>query len=438
MNLHYPRFLFNLFFVILVLAMTACDDNPEGSYSKRRDPVTEPNPEPTEPAILPVLKIDTGGRAINSKEVWMTGVSYELFSGEGALLTEGVTEIRGRGNTTWGMPKKPYNLRLGSDKALLGMSAHNRWALLANYSDKTLLRTEVAFNKLASIYDNFAWTPSSRFVDVYLNGRYDGVYQLTESIRASNNRVKFNRISSTKPNGGFLLEVCNRLEDEYNFTTRREVYVNCSSPDSNLDVKINGTNTTIFEKIKSYVQGVEDVLYSSNFTDPTTGWRKYLDTNSFVDYYLVNEIARNCDAQFWSSTYMFYDDAMGKLRMGPLWDFDISMGNIDYNDCFKTDGFYMSHAKWLRRLFEDPVFVAAVKARWKEKYRELNTIYKFIDDRAVYLDIAQSQNFERWPILKVKVWPNYKVPGSYAGEIKYLKDWLRGRIIWLDSAINAL
>ena len=425
------RFLFNLFFVILLLALTACDDNPPPPVISKREPV--------EPAVLPVLKIDTQGRNIDSKEIWMTGATYELFDGEGALLIDGETEIRGRGNTTWGMPKKPYNLRLASNQALLGMSAHNRWSLLANYADKTLLRTEITFSKLASIYDSFAWTPSSRFVELYLNGSYDGVYQLTESIRASNNRVKFNSISSTNPNGGFLLEVCNRLEDEYNFTTTHEGFFNCSSPDSNLDVLINGTNMSLFEKIRSYIQGVEDVLYNDNlFTNPTTGWQKYLEMNSFIDYYLVNEITRNCDAQFWSSTYMFYDDAIGKLRMGPLWDFDISMGNIYYNDCFKTDGFYIYYAKWINRLFKDPVFVAAVKARWNDKYRELITIYDFIDERADYLADAQAENFKRWDILKKYVWPNYKVPGSYAGEIRYLKRWLRERIIWLNSAINKL
>ena len=390
---------------------------------------------------LPVLIINTGGRPIDSRDVWMTGVSYELFDEAGALLTQGETEIRGRGHSTWSrddFPKKPYNLRLGSDKALLGMPSHNRWALLANYSDKTLLRTEVAFYKLASIFDNIPWTPSARQVDLYLNGEYRGVYQLTESVRASDNRVKFNRIRNTNPDGGFLLEICTRLEDEYHFTTARQVWVNCSSPDSNLDVLINGTSMTIFEKIMSYIQEAENVLYSSDFTDQSTGWQKYLEMDSFVDFYLINEVAKNNDAQFYSSVYMYYDDAIGKLRMGPIWDFDISMGNINYNSCDRTDGLYIYHAKWLRQLFRDPLFVAAVKARWIEKYDELSTIYQFIDERAAYLNTAQAANFEKWPTLNQKVWPNRVVTGSYAGEIEELKFWLSQRINWLDEELRTL
>jgi hypothetical protein len=135
---------------------------------------------------------------------------------------------------------------------------------------------------------------------------------------------------------------------------------------------------------------------------------------------------------------MYYDPIKDKLCMGPLWDFDISSGNINYNGNDNPHGFWIMGARWIIRLFEDPVFVSAVKQRWNEKRGELNTIFQFIDERAAFLDVAQAQNFRMWDILDIWVWPNAVVTGSYAGEIEYLKSWLTERINWLDEAINAL
>jgi len=385
---------------------------------------------------LPVIIINTSQEVVD-KVTWIPA-SYSIHDSNGILIIEGTTGIRGRGNSTWGMPKKPYNLNLDTATNFLGMPSHRRWSLLANYADKTLLRTDVAFNKLAKIFDNLAWTPRSQYVDLYLNDIYRGVYQLTESIRVDANRVNFNSISSANGTGGFLLEVDERMGDEFNFRSNQGVAFNCSSPDSNLNVLIAETSTTIFEKIKNYVQEAEDALYGNDFTNPVTGWQKYLDIDTFVDWYLINEITKNNDAIFFSSVYMYYDPTKEKLCMGPLWDFDISMGNINYNGSDNINGFWIKNAKWISRLFEDPVFVAAVKTRWNAKYSQLSGIYSFIDERAASLFMAQYQNFNKWLILDKQVWPNAVVMGSYTGEIAYLKSWLRTRIAWLNTELNKL
>jgi hypothetical protein len=337
------------------------------------------------------------------------------------------------------MPKRPYNLNLDTATGFLGMPAQRRWSLLANYSDKTLLRTDIAFNKLAAIYNNLAWTPRTQFIDVYLNGSYRGVYQLTESIRLDPNRVNINPvISDSNGNGGYLLEVCERLEDEFNFVSNNEVSFNCSSPDTNLDVEIDGTSITIFETIKTFVQEAEDALYGNDFANPSTGWQKYLDLDTFVDWYLISEITKNSDSIFYSSVYMYYDPAKGKLCMGPIWDFDLSMGNINYNNSEDPTGFRIKSAHWMYRLFRDPVFVSAVKQRWNENFAQLSEVFAYIDLRAEFLNTAQQQNFSKWLILDKYVWPNSRVTGSYAGEIAYLKSWLTTRITWLNTEINRL
>jgi hypothetical protein len=391
---------------------------------------------------LPVMKIDTQGIAITSKDDWFTNLnsgvpSYTIYDTSGEPVS-GSTDIKGRGNTTWGMPKKPYSLKLTTKAPLLGMPAHKRWNLLANYSDKTLLRTETAFKTGEILQDGLEWTPRSRHIQLYVNNEYQGVYQLVEAIKIDENRVNIKDISKKNPQRGYILEIDVREGEPFHFTTTKGVVFNCSDPDEDLDDLITDSDppTTLFEKIKADVQHVEDVLYSDGFADPGEGYRKYLDVDSFVDWYLVNEITKNNDALFFSSVYMYYDGE--KYCMGPVWDFDISPGNIDYNGNDNPEGFWIKGSLWIGRLFEDPAFVSQAQDRWNAKKDDFFALQQYIDERASYINSAQTQNFRRWNILGVYVWPNVVVPGSYQGEIDYLKSWLAARLAWIDAAINGL
>jgi hypothetical protein len=153
---------------------------------------------------------------------------------------------------------------------------------------------------------------------------------------------------------------------------------------------------------------------------------------------LVNEITKNNDAVFYSSVYMYYDPDKEKYCMGPIWDFDISLGNINYNDNSNPRNFWIQNSAWISRLFEDPDFVSQVASRWNEKKASVDQLSQFIDERAQYLSVAQNFNFKKWTILDKHVWPNAQVPGSYNGEISYLKEWLSTRIQWLDTEIPLL
>jgi hypothetical protein len=386
---------------------------------------------------LPVLKLDTSNREINSTVTWLEDVTYELYDQSGTLLSFGNLDIKGRGNSTWSMPKKPYSLKLADKTSLVGMPSHKRWALLANYADKTLLRTDAAF-KLGNIFDNLVWTPRAEYVDMYLNGEYRGVYQLTEQIKVDANRVSINKIKKSAPDDGYILEIDSRRGEEFNFTTTKGVVFCCSDPDEDLDEMIKGENRTLFEKIQEDVQNAENVLYSDDFRDSETGYQQYFDVNSFIDWYLVNEIVKNTDAVFYTSVYMYYDSVKQKYCMGPIWDFDISQGNINYNGCDNTEGFWIKNSVWISRLFEDTTFVGQVKARWSEKKAAVYGILHFIDEQAAYITTAANYNFQKWTILDKYVWPNAYVGNSYTAEIAYLKKWLSERINWLDIAINGL
>jgi len=382
---------------------------------------------------LPVLRITTdNGAPIVSKDVYITGQMSLVSNVAGAPAVNGGLQIRGRGNSTWDIhPKKPYRLKLTDKQSLLGMPSSKDWVLLANYSDKTLLRNAAALDLGARM--GFPWTPRYAFVEVYLNERYDGVYQLMENIKVTKDRVNIDELEAAdlgpdQITGGYLLEVDFR-EDGYTMHTAID----------DLPIVFQSPEEPAPEQetyIKGYINDFEAVLHSSTFADPVTGYAAYIDVDSFIRFYLVNEVFRNVDANMWSSCWM-YKPRAGKLFMGPLWDFDLAAGNANYADAFMTTGWHIRNAKWFSRLFEDPAFVARVKAAWNEiEADELPAMFQQITADAARLQQPQLNNFQRWPTLETWVWPNYQVPGSYAGEIGYLNSFLTARIAWMDQQIN--
>jgi len=363
------------------------------------------------------LQIDTTDAApIVSKEDYLTA-RFQLDADGSNAAMDVTTSIRGRGNTTWSLPKKPYRIKLAKSAGLLGMNSDKDWDLLANYSDKTLLRNSIAF--CMSRMMHMAWTPDSRMVELWLNGSYQGVYQLTEHVEDGSAKAD---IGTT----GVLLEIDARLDADYVFTSSLK-----SVPYTFQSDPINDQLNTV----PAYIGSFESALFSSSFTDPTLGYRPFLDTESLVDFYLVQELLRNNDA-FWSSTFLTRKDD-GPLVFGPLWDFDIAAGNVNYNGNDATDGWWVKTASpYLQQLFQDPVFAAHVAARWKFLSSRMPRIQQFIDRSATTLDAAQRRNFQTWDILNTAVWPNPEVAGSYSGEISYMKNWLDTRATWIDQALG--
>lgn len=381
---------------------------------------------------LPLLKITTDNLApIVSKDDYI-GAQMTLESnvpGEAAVV--GGLQIRGRGNSTWGMPKKPYRVKLTDKKPLLGMPSSRDWVLLANYSDKSLMRNALAMELGTAM--GMAWTPRWAFVEVYLNDRYDGVYLLMENIKVASGRVEIDELAEEDVGadvitGGYLLEVDFRQDGHTMFTAIDDLPIVFQDPEEPVPAQE--------AYMKGYLDEFETVLHSAGFADPVNGYSKYIDVDSFVRWYLVNELFRNVDANMWSSCWM-YKPRGEKLFMGPLWDFDLAAGNVDYNNAFLTAGWHIRDAKWFSRLFLDPVFRDRVRTMWNEiKADEIPAMLDAIRSRAATLQQAQLNNFHRWPILEMYVWPNNQVPGSYAGELDYLEDWLAARAGWMDAQFN--
>lgn len=381
---------------------------------------------------LPIVRIVTENEApIASKEDYVRATLTVDPNGTAEAALSVPLRIRGRGNTTWSMPKKPYKLKLDNKASLLGMPSDKDWVLLANYSDKSLLRTRVAFELGNRV--GLAWSPRSRFVELFINDAYQGTYQLGEGVKVDNDRVDIpeleeDEISGSELTGGYLLEVDARLDGEVFFVTDGGVPLLIDTPEAPTPEQ--------FSYIQDYIQQVENAIYSDNAADPVTGYAAYIDVDSFINWYLVNEIMKNNDAIFFSSCWM-YKQRDGQLFMGPLWDFDISGGNINYNGNDNPTGWWIRNSRWFDGLFEDPAFQARVRARWNElKAEQFDTILEYIDDSSTLLAQGASNNFQRWPILSEWVWPNAVVTGSYEGELQYLREWLQARIAWMDAEFN--
>lgn len=347
--------------------------------------------------------------------------------------------IKGRGNSSWGMEKKGYNIKLDKKQGLFGLPKAKKWCIVANHSDKTLLR-----NKFASVLGNDVlgeaggeWNPRFVSVDVVVNGEYRGNYLFGERITLTEGRVDVPDITEAADlsDGGFILEVDSRLDAEFTFKTDlKAVPFTLKDPDE--------VGADVQAHIMRIVNTAEDALYGDNFADTADGWRKYLDEASFIDWFIVNEFAKNNDAIFFTSVYMYYNPADGKLHMGPNWDFDIGFGNVNYNGCDDPTGWWIKGSKWIARLFEDEAFVANLKSRWNE-VKPAISMKSSTELRALAAanSVSAELNFARWQILGKYVWPNpagYERRTTYQSEVDWMVDWLARRYDWLDGAINGL
>lgn len=372
---------------------------------------------------LPIISINL------EKPIWeMSKESYikgeiEIIDRAPVDIFSSATKIRGRGNTTWDFPKKPFQIKFNEKEPVLGMAKGKRWILLANYTDKTMLRNEVGFD--LSRQSNLDWTPDSRFVELYIDDEFMGTYQITQKVEEASNRVDIG-------DDGFLLEVegVARLNSDDIYFGTEFNFFNIKEPEIEFE-------SSEFYYIQNFLKTVENILFSADFNDSVDGYSKYIDLNSLVDWYLVNEITKNNDAAFITSVFMNHIPGE-QLKMGPVWDFDISLGNIDYNGNESYEGFWVKDAIWISRFFEDPVFVELVKTRFQYFYSNREEIFGKIISNAAYLNSSQQENYCAWNTLGEIVWPNYVAFDTYEEEVDYLLNWLEHRYEWLNQAIGEL
>lgn len=391
---------------------------------------------------IPKVYITTqGGTPIQDKENYVASVvkiedpSQLYTNGENFSASAGV---RGRGNSTWGMPKKPYKIKLDEKARLLGMSKDKEWALLANYSDKSLQRNLTAFE--ISRITEMNWTPKSISVEFYLNGSYQGLYTLTEQVKVSSERVDIDLVEDTDNSGealtgGYFIELDFHFDEGERFKTDlKQLPLMFKDPDEPTREQL--------AYVKNFFNSAEKVLYSDDFTNSETGYTRYIDMESFVKYFIVQELTKNCDGNMRGSCYLSLP-RNGKITQPTVWDFDIAFGNanhiVDEGATSRGwDGWYIKTCSpWFDQFFKDPAFVSALKTKWNALKPQLDQLPQFIDKNTELLQNAQKRNFNKWNIHEIE-WPNYTDRGSYEGEISFLKEFVVKRLEWLDREINQL
>ncbi|MGB2398731.1 MAG: CotH kinase family protein, partial [Flavobacteriaceae bacterium] len=296
---------------------------------------------------------------------------------------------------------------------------------LAELSDKTFIRNQIA--RYLGHMSSLEYTPSARYVEVVLNNEHQGLYLIGQKVEESSNRVDIG-------DDGYLVEIdqFSRIdEDDVYFTSDVYTAINGDNvfniKEPNLDM-----DSEAYNLIRNQVEAFETALFSENFSDPETGYAAFVDVDSFIDWYVITEIAKSVDARWYSSIFFTYVPGE-KIKMGPLWDFDLSFGNVDYADAQYSEGFWILQNPWIQRMYEDPAFREKVKTRFDYYYSKRSEIMTTIDDYSNQLEKSQELNYQRWPTLGVQVWPNPVWFSTYGEEVEHLKQWITERMNWLNS-----
>ncbi|MBN2021319.1 MAG: lamin tail domain-containing protein [Pirellulales bacterium] len=404
---------------------------------------------------IPLVVVSTFGQGVNENSLTLTASAFMEVGADGRAWLSSAADFSGqaglkiRGSSSTSFPKKQYAFELWDEErddmaaSLLGLPEESDWVLYGPYSDKSLIR-----NVLSYMWSNRIgqYAPRTVLCEMYLDlnggkvtsGDYVGVYVLVEKIKLDENRVDIEKLSAgqnSEPeiSGGYIFKKDRLDPGDTGFTTSRGQVFGYVEPKED---EISAEQTAW---LTNYINAFETALYGANYRDPEVGYAAYIDVDSFIDAHILVELTKNIDGYRLSSFY--YKDRDGKLKMGPLWDYNLSLGNANYLDGWLAEGFYYplissGEYPYFGRLFQDPDFVQRYIDRWTELRQDLFSNERLlgdIDTLAALLGESAARNFQRWPILGTYVWPNWFIADTYQEEIDFMKDWLEDRLAWWDS-----
>ena len=428
-------------------------------YNEVPDWFTEPITFHT--SNLPIMVIDTYGNQIpdepridafmgiidNDSGVNSLGDNYNGYDGQ--------ITIEKRGNSSQWNDKTPYRFETVNEEgennnvSLLGMPEENDWVLYAPWQDKSMIRNILTY-KISNDLGRYA--PRTKLIELYLNDDYRGVYVLMEKIKRDANRVNISKLNSDEISGddltgGYILKF------DWFFTGD-----NLGGFESNIDGNIYNyhypkPSDIVPEQenyIINYINDFETIMSSDQYDDQSTGYPSVLNVDSFVDFILMQELAKNVDA-YRLSTYIYKDKESldNRLTAGPVWDFNHGYGNCDYGETWEFTNWLLEYnpeggdqmSFWWELIWQDDYFQNKIS----ERYTELRStvfsesyIHGMIDSLVIELGSSVDRNFSKWPILGTYIWPNYYVFDTFEQEIDYLKGWMSDRLNWMDSQILLL
>ncbi|MCL9967846.1 MAG: CotH kinase family protein [Aquirufa antheringensis] len=425
---------------------------------------------------LPIVRFNTNTRVIQDEP--KIPVQMEIFDkGPGQLnqvsSTPTISTVAGvefRGSTSQadfyflpGLVKKPYGIELWTDStgvkakklSLLQMPEETDWVLNASYNDRSFMRDFIAQSLAGRIG---LLHSKAKFVELIINDEYRGVYVLMEKVKQGKNRVPISDLYPTENagddvTGGYLLKIDKTSGSPS--TSWKSNYTSGITATQKCEFQIEYPQYGLITQqqlvyIRDYINNWEKKLMTEDMNDPKASFRDYMDVSSFVNYFILNEVTRNVDG-YRLSTYLYKDKESlgGKIKMGPAWDFNIALGNADYLNGWKTDGFvykamendggkndYWQVPFWWNKLIQDASFRKALATRWKtvrSSFLNTNSLFATIDSAQVALKEPLARNFQKYPLMGKKIWPNYYVGASLSDEVNWLKNWIQGRLVWLDA-----
>ena len=367
---------------------------------------------------------------------------------------DGKIIINIRGSSSQGFPKKGYGFHILEEDennrkvSLLGMPEEHNWVLHGPFSDKTLMRNAYSYSLGSDIGH---YSPRTRFIELFMHKgtgpvkqeHYHGVYVLTERIKIAPGRVEIEELepyhnSYPEVTGGYIFKKDRLGPGETGLFTERESHFAFDSPG---EFEITPAQ---WSYLKNYLDSLESVLFSNDFNDPQTGYSNFIDARSFIDMHLITELTKEIDG-YRLSTF-FYKDRNGKVHLGPLWDFNLSLGNANYLEGWNPQGWYYPLISenqymhgWFNRLFLDESF----SDQYNRRYRSLrqtafsngNMLGKVMEYYNL-LNEAQERNYERWDILGTWIWPNYYIGQTWNDEVFWMMDWIEARLAWMDTQLG--
>ena len=408
---------------------------------------------------LPIIKINTYSKEIVD-EPKINGY-LEIFQ-EDELIEEHNIGIEIRGSSSQFFPKKSYGFETWDesgedlDVSLAGYPEEEDWILYGPFSDKSLIRNVIIY-RLSNLIGRYA--TKTKFYNLEINEEFLGVYVLMEKIKRDKNRVDISKNTTDDISGGYIIKI-DKITGDGDILNEDIAFMSEYTREGVKGINKNihflyeyPKNRDISEDQKNYIQeyirNFENSLASENFISETEGYKKYIDSDSFIDFFILNEISRNVDA-YRISTFM-HKDKGDKLKMGPIWDFNIAFGNANYCDGELTTGWAYQFNKvcpqdgmqvpfWWDRLMQDQNFIIELQERWALlRSNELSSenILGIIDDLVTELEQSGTvdQNFGKWLILGNYIWPNNFIGNRHSEEIVYLKEWIEKRLSWMDEEI---
>lgn len=407
---------------------------------------------------LPVIRIHIPVSSITDKKTYRKTKFdiYRLGSDEGRwTASDAEIEIRGRGNSTWGLPKKPYRIKFPEKFSPIGLNhaKAKSWVLLAHDMDKSLLRNHLGFELSRILFSSsekyhdeaaLTFTPCSQMVNVYSGDNYHGVYQMSDQMEVAKGRIDLDKLVAAdgsdpvKITGGHLIETNIHHDEPYpvSFTSSKGIYMDHKYPkDDDMDI-------SQYKYIEDFIRKAEASLYSSDFTDPVNGWRKWFDEKTLADFIIVKEFAGDMDG--YTSTYFYKRRGVDKIFFGPVWDLDKGWNNDKRTPHGNTltqlmiyGGFYMPpyiNPDWFHRFWQDAEFRQFVGRRWASKKEQLKSkVLSELDERPKQMRKAIAANFSIWDFYYQYSNEANMPARTYELEIQRMKDLTVQRAALLDA-----